>query len=143
MTETRLKVWVALLSLLDVSKLALNVLVGFLIVEYLFEHLKEGVRIKFKKFLHEALVCAEPNNVHGVKTPTLLAQTALWELLALQKQLYHPENFVTNISCAVLYLKLQTSGFLKHFLLVLILQLHAVRVRKFKNRGSVILQIYS
>ena len=73
MAKTRLKVWVALLSLLDVSKLALYVLVWFLIVEYLFEHLEEGVRIKFKKFLHEALVCAKPNDVHCVKAPALLA----------------------------------------------------------------------
>jgi hypothetical protein len=47
--------------------------VWFLIVEYLFEHLEEGVRIKFKKFLHEALVCAKPNDVHCVKAPALLA----------------------------------------------------------------------
>ena len=73
MTETRLKVWVTLLTLLDVSKLASYVLVWLLIVEYLFEHLEEGVRIKFKKFLHEALVCAKPNDVHCVKAPALLA----------------------------------------------------------------------
>lgn len=73
MTQTRFKERVSFLCLLYIGKLAFDILVRLLIVENLFQHLEKGVRIKFEELLHEALICAEPNDVHCIETPTLLA----------------------------------------------------------------------
>ena len=62
--------------------LALNVIVWFLVIENLLEHLKEGIGVKTKKFLHESLIGTEPDYIHGIKPPALLAKAALRELFA-------------------------------------------------------------
>ena len=115
----------------------------FLVIKNLFKNLEKCISIKAKKFLHKSFVSAKSDYVHCVKTPTLLAKTTLGELFPLKEQLNNPQDLVPYVSGTVFYLKLQAAGLFKHLLFVIILKLHAIRIRKFKNWGSVVLQVNS
>lgn len=116
---------------------------GFLVIEDFLQDLKESVRVEAQEFLQETLIGAKPNNVHSVKSPTFLAETALGELFAFEKKFDYPKYLIANVGGAVLDFKFQSASLFEQLLLVVILQLCTVRVRQFEDRGSVVLKINS
>jgi len=72
MIEASLKIGNPVFVFFDVSILALYILVRLLVVENFFKYLEKSISIEREELLHEAFICTESDNVHGVETPTFL-----------------------------------------------------------------------